>query len=1083
MIAHRPDTVTNAAPALALSLFGPFAAAVHGQPLLKIRSQKEQWLLALLALRAQAPLERSWLAATLWPEATDEAALYNLRRTLCLLRDALGPEAGRLLSPTPRTLRLDLAGADCDVAAFDAAARRSDEASLAEAAALYSGPLLLGCLEEWALPEREARERAVLGALETLADAAQRRGDWPTAAARLRRALAIDPLRETALRALLQTLAAQGCHAAATEAYRAFRRRIRDELNAELDPETVGFYRRIQAENRQHALAQPLASLPAVARPTPHLPTPLTPLVGRDREVASVTASLDRSRLVTLTGPGGVGKTRLALAVAHALHEEFGDGAWFADLAPLADPTLLTAALVTTLGLRGSPGRNPTEALFEFLRHKRLLLILDNCEHLAAPCAHLALELLRECPSLCILATSRESLRVPGEVAWPVPSLPPAEAARLFVERAAQSNPSFRSTPAGEESIAHICHRLDGIPLAIEMAAARTRAMSLPQIAARLDDAFRLLSEPGGDLLPRHQTLRATLDWSYDLLSEAEKTLLARLSVFAGGWTLEGAEAVCADPPGAAAAGDCRVKPIAPESVLDLLAGLVDKSLVVYEEQPDGTGRYRLLETVRQYARQRLQAAGEEDAVSRRQAEHCLGAAEEAEAGLTGPQQARWLDRLEAEHENLRGALAWCRTRAGLAPEADTLLMCLAGALTQFWWTRGNQREGLFFLTAALERHDRNVPEEARLRGLRGAAVLVQSLGGYAEAQRLYEEALEIARRSGDQATEADLLGCLAEAVGHLGNPEAARALLEAALLLNRKIGNRHRIASNMAFLGYLARLLGDVTAARTLLTEAVALSRELGDSLSVASHLGNLAAAIGEQGDHVQSRRLLEETLALYRSFGNKGGTAWTLSSLAHSASEQGDLTGARSLLEEALTINRQMANRAGEAWNLRSLGQTLVRLGEHADAEALLRRAFVISEEIGELAGRAWCRHSLGVAASARADHGTALGFEREALREMCRLGMKGAMTEVMEAIAGALRQTGRPTVAAETLGAADAMRQLLGVPRPASWEAAATELTDGVRRELGDDGFAAAWAAGHAMSWEQAAEYALAGEEPAP
>jgi DNA-binding SARP family transcriptional activator len=544
---------------LSLRLFGPFTGVVHGQPLPKPRSRKETWLLALLALHADAPLERTWFTETLWPDALGEAASYNLRRSLYGLRVALGPEADRLLAPTPRTLRLDLTGADCDVASFDAAVRRGDEASLKEAVALYSGPLLLGCPEEWAFPERQSRERAVVGALETLAASARARGNLAEAAAQLGRALEIDPFRETALRLLLETLAAQQNHAAVTTAYQAYRRRLRDELNVDPAPETIALFRQLQMEARQPATPKPSApeAVPSPQAST-HLPTPLTALIGRVQETEAVAAALDDARLVTLTGTGGVGKTRLALAVAHKLASEFADGAWFADLAPLADPKLMVQAVLTALGAREAPGRSPSEALAEFLRPKRLLLVLDNCEHLVMACAHLSRALLEQCPGLHILATSREPLGVAGEVQWRVPSLSlpgdaatgtaESEAVRLFVARVRQARPGWKPTEAEYAAVAAIVLRLDGLPLAIEMAAARMRALPVGQIASRLGDAFRLLSGPGGGPVPRQQTLRATLDWSWDLLSEDEKALLARLSVFAGGWTLEAAEAVCADP-------------------------------------------------------------------------------------------------------------------------------------------------------------------------------------------------------------------------------------------------------------------------------------------------------------------------------------------------------------------------------------------------------------------------------------------------------------------------------------------------------------------------------------------------------
>jgi len=428
-------------------------------------------------------------------------------------------------------------------------------------------------------------------------------------------------------------------------------------------------------------------------RPAHNLPLQLTSFVGRDRERAGVRRLLATSRLVTLTGPGGVGKTRLALRVAADVLPEYPHGVWLAELAVLADPARVPQAVAAAAGVPEDPARPLLAVLADALRPRRLLLLLDNCEHLVGACARLADALLRACPGLTVLATSREPLSIAAEAAWPVPPLavpdagkpPPGgtaaryEAVRLFRDRAAAARPTFRLTRRNAPAVAQLCARLDGLPLALELAAARVRVLPVAELAARLEDRFRLLTGGSRAAPARQQTLRATLDWSYDLLSEPERALFRRLAVFAAGWTMAAAEAVGADADG---------QGIAPGEVLDLLTGLLDKSLVTADEQPDGTARYRLLETVRQYAQERLAAGGEAEVVQRRHAAFFLGLAEAAAPELLGGRQTAWLDRLEREHDNLRAALEWLTERG--AVEAG---LRLGNAVGPFWLTRGYLQE------------------------------------------------------------------------------------------------------------------------------------------------------------------------------------------------------------------------------------------------------------------------------------------------------------------------------------------------------------------------------------------------------
>ena len=449
--------------------------------------------------------------------------------------------------------------------------------------------------------------------------------------------------------------------------------------------------------------------------------------MGRERELGEAAALLGAHRLVTLTGPGGTGKTRLALQAAAEVLEAHPDGVWLVELAALADPALVPQAVAAAVGVREEPGRPLPATLTDALRPKRLLLVLDNCEHLLDACARLADALLRACPHVRVLATSREALGLAGETAWRVPSLTVPDVAdtqhapdvadvaryaavRLFADRAAAVQPEFVLTDENAAAVAQICARLDGIPLAIELAAARVRVLPPRQLLERLDDRFRILTGGSRTALERHQTLRAAVDWSYDLLTEPERALFARLAVFAGGWTLEAAEQV--------GAGEGIESP----EVLDLLTRLADQSLVVAQEQPDGTARYRLLESLRQYGRDKLAARAEAPAVRDRHLAHFLALAERADPGLYGPDAPAWIERLEVEHDNLRAALDWALGPAAGQGQAARGLR-LAGALEYFWFLRVHRREGLARLQQALA-HTDDAPSAARAQALYSAGAL-----------------------------------------------------------------------------------------------------------------------------------------------------------------------------------------------------------------------------------------------------------------------------------------------------------------------------------------------------------------------
>ena len=597
-----------------------------------------------------------------------------------------------------------------------------------------------------------------------------------------------------------------------------------------------------------------------------NLPQQVTSFVGRERELAEIKRLLGTTRLLTLLGVGGIGKTRLSLQVGADVLDDYPDGVWFVDLSPLADAHLVPQALATALGVSDEGGRPVIEVVARHLRDRTALILLDNCEHVLPACAELATQLLRGCSNIRVLAASREILHVSGETIYPVPALavPAAErtltldalshyeAARLFMQRVAAAQPTLKLVEAHTAAIADICRRLDGIPLAIELAAARVRTLPIDKVAARLNDRFRLLQ--GGDqtALPRQQTLRALMDWSYDLLTEPERALLRRLAVFAGGWTLEAAEAV----------GTGGALPEA--DVLDLLSRLVDKSLVVLDAEG---ARYRLLETVREYALARLDDSGEGDAARGRHLAFYLALAEAARPELDGSDQAVWLARIDVERENLLAAHAWCDR----APDGAALGLRLVHAAHPYWFIRGLMGLGHRVTLAALARPGTQARTLERSRGLFEAGQLCGFMGRYDEAKTLLEESVAIARELGDRFRIAKALQPLAMTASGLGDLAAARRYVEEAVELARALGDKRELATAVNGLAQLHRVEGSLDLAEPLYEQALALARDIGDRESVAIGLLNLAMVWIGRGTGARAHTALAEAIAIALALGSK--------------------------------------------------------------------------------------------------------------------------------------------------------------------------------------------------------------------
>lgn len=658
------------------------------------------------------------------------------------------------------------------------------------------------------------------------------------------------------------------------------------------DPAAPSFIRTVHRFGYAFQATTAMAS--AGSSPRHNLPAPLTNFVGRDREIADLLQLVQTARLLTLTGAGGCGKTRLALEVAARLREQFPDGVWLVDLSPLTDPDLVTQAVASVFGIRERPHQPLSSALPGYLRNRHMLLVLDNCEHLIAACANLADALLRAADRLSVLVTSREALGITGETVWRVPSLSlphPAhgavvetllqhDAVRLFIERASAVDPAFSITAANAGAVADVCIRLDGIPLALELAAARVKVLSLAQIQARLHDRFRLLTGSSRTAVARQRTLEATVEWSCRLLSRAERQLMRRLSVFVGGWTLEAAEEVTPE--------NAEER----EDVLESLSRLVDKSLVNVDSDSDANRRYHFLETVRQYARERLFESGEAEAVRNRHFAYFHDLGRRAAPELVRAQQVEWLHRLQREHDNLRAALEWCLE----APDRGLQGMELAEALAWFWLKQGYLREGQTWLERALVRGG-SAPPPLRARTLMTLGFVQFLRGELDSAEALLEESAALGRSESDLTIVAFAVAISAMVALERGDFAACAPLAAESLAAGRASTVPATQSIALTCLAYLALQEGDLDRAGLLLEEALGWSRRQGEKWGIGISLFDLALLRVLQHRHDEARALAAEGIGLYTEFGDPLGVAWHLGILSATEAAEGRMLRAARL------------------------------------------------------------------------------------------------------------------------------------------------------------------------------------------
>jgi predicted ATPase/class 3 adenylate cyclase len=717
----------------------------------------------------------------------------------------------------------------------------------------------------------------------------------------------------------------------------------------------------------------PLNTLDARAH---NLPIQATSFVGREREIEQLKTLPASTRMTTLTGAGGAGKTRLALQVGAERIDEYADGVWLVELAPLSDARLVAQAVATVLGIREQPGVELADTLVRELETRELLLILDNCEHVVDASAQLCQALLARCAGVRILATSREALRVPGEAVFRVPALATPDprtprtaaelslysAVQLFVDRAQSVAPAFRLDERTAPAVASICHRLDGIPLAIELAAARIHSLSVDDVNQRLDQRFRLLTGGARTAMPRQQTLRAAIDWSYELLGKTEQTLLCRLSVFANGWTLAAAEAICADDDVQAA------------DMLDLLTSLVDKSLVLAEDSEAST-RYAMLETVRQYVHELLDGEGDAERLRARHLAHFVAFAEEAETRSNAADQQAWLDRVEREHDNLRVSLAWSARK----PADAVTGLRLAAALWWFWQVRGYSGEGRGRLETLLAMAPETEDAPARARALRGAGILAWHQGDYAAAEESFKQSLRILEGLEDRRGIARSLGNLGILAREKGDLDAAARFNEQSLAIQRELGNRWGIAAALCNLGLVAHDRTDHAAARAFFEECIPIFREVGDQRGIAGCLSNLGEVAIAQGDYSSAKGYCAEGLATFRALGDRRGIAIALTSLGQIALTDGNFADASAMHRESLAAKVDVGDRRGIAISLEALGQVHASCGAHELAALLWGRADALRLEIEAPLTDTERTHQDGQVAAARTAFADDATFDR--------------------------------------------------------------------------------------------------------
>ncbi len=863
---------------LRIFLFGALRLEWEGQPYKLAGLPKISSLLAFLLLHRAHPLEREQVAFTLWADDSETNARANLRRHLHDLKRALPQHHAWVLSDAETVQWNNAAPFWCDVAEFEEQTTDSRQQNTEDAIRLYRGDLCDNLYDDWIVSERERLREKYIAALERLIEKYERAQDVRAALDYAQQLLRADSLREETYRVWMRLLAQNGDRAGVVRAYNLCVTTLERELGVEPATETKQLYEKL--------VLQENVSTQTSTRAVHNLPQPLTPIIGRETELAEIRARLQTARLVTLMGTGGVGKTRLALQVAHTLLAEFSNHARFIDLTAVGETAQLVSYVTETLGIVETTNRPLRAVLLETLRERQMLLVFDNCEHMIDAAAKLAHEILVHTTSVKILATSREPLRVPGESVMAIAPLPipdanenplSAPSAQLLIARAQAAHSSFQVNSENADALARICRAVEGIPLALELAAARLNVLSAKQLAARLETQLHILEASNRVAPERHQTMQATFDWSFESLAPPQQLLLTRLAIFQAGFTLDAVEQVCG------------FAPLEQENVLPLLSDLIDKSLVIVESV-NGVMHYRMLIVTREFARAQLRDGL--DATRQHFLEYYVARVEQHAAEFHQARQVEAYAWVHHEYGNIRAALelAW-------KEEAAEPLARLCAVLWKYWWTRGNFSEGRIWLGRALLASV-NLAPLLRAELLNGAGRLAILQEDRAEARPLLQKQLELRRTINDQEGIGEALNSLGALYYRDGDIHAAFAAYQESLAIFRALNHTGLTARALANLGELDVLQGRVERGLEQLEESRALFQSIGALRGESFALINLGTAALELNDMPRARAALRDSLEIKRALQDQDGIAWTLEGLAIVCAREGDLERALLLL-----------------------------------------------------------------------------------------------------------------------------------------------------------------------------------------